>query len=671
MVQITGYPGIYIEEFTPPSPIQGVGTSTVLFVGTAEKGPVGRAQRIFSWDAFTATFGGFLAEQPPSYLAPAVFGFFQNGGTDCYIVRAGTASHASTEFFGHDPTGPGAAEAVLVVEAIEEGPAGRAINVAVADSSLLASELPGGATALAVHRAKSNLTAALPTGAGADRHTISVASNASFRVGERVVLQTNAAMSQEQLVADKVGTTKVILAADAPGSVTYGGGWLRSADVVPGQREIPVDIPAGFRLELAVPHGTTASIGVGGTRDVRTVDSAGDASAGPTITLVQGMATRFDLNAANLPDVASLEFDLTVTYGGTTEPFRHLSMHAEHPNYWGARVGSPFVTLRLPDQPPQNPDVDPRPRPEAKFLLTGGAADSRAGAWSALLTDPSPQLNASAPFGEIDLVCIPGATSSAAQAAILTHCIQTRRFGILDAQFGATTNGTLETQAGGLRGTPQAPGFVALYYPWLRALNPKTNQNEYWPPSGHVAGIYARSDQQGVHVAPANQPVIGAIGLERRLTDAEQAPLNVNQGVNVLRIFPGQAQPVVWGARTTHLQNRYWQYVNIRRLFLFLEKSIEEGIRWAVFQPNNLELWERLKRSIGDFLTKVWQDGALFGERAQDAFYVRIDEALNPDSSRALGRLYIEIGVRPSYPAEFIVVRIGIWEGGSSVSESG
>jgi uncharacterized protein len=125
----------------------------------------------------------------------------------------------------------------------------------------------------------------------------------------------------------------------------------------------------------------------------------------------------------------------------------------------------------------------------------------------------------------------------------------------------------------------------------------------------------------------------------------------------------------VWGARTTTTSQKYWQYVNIRRLMIFLEKSIEQSIQWAVFQPNDLGLWQRLRRVITDFLTKVWRDGALFGATAKEAFYVRIDEVINPESERALGRLHIEIGVAPSYPAEFIVVRIGIWPGGSTVAE--
>jgi phage tail sheath protein FI len=183
-----------------------------------------------------------------------------------------------------------------------------------------------------------------------------------------------------------------------------------------------------------------------------------------------------------------------------------------------------------------------------------------------------------------------------------------------------------------------------------------------------VAGIYARADaEQGVHRAPANYMLNGALGVMVDMNNETQGPLNL-AGVNVLRVFPGQARPVVWGARTTSNQTAY-QYINVRRLLLFIEESLEEGIRWAVFEPNNPQLWEKLKRVITAFLTSVWRAGALFGERAEKAFYVRIDEALNPPAERQLGRLYIEIGLRPVYPAEFIIVRIGLWQGGSEVRE--
>jgi phage tail sheath protein FI len=174
-----------------------------------------------------------------------------------------------------------------------------------------------------------------------------------------------------------------------------------------------------------------------------------------------------------------------------------------------------------------------------------------------------------------------------------------------------------------------------------------------------------------VHKAPAGQEatINGALGVERTMSDIDQGQLNLPPSINAIRVFSTGGRPVLWGARTT-ATDLNWQYVNVRRLFLFIEESIEEGIRWAVFEPNNLQLWQKLKRTITEFLTRVWRDGALFGDTADKAFYVRIDEALNPPSTRALGRLYIEIGLAPVRPAEFIIVQIGIWQGGSEVSET-
>jgi phage tail sheath protein FI len=172
---------------------------------------------------------------------------------------------------------------------------------------------------------------------------------------------------------------------------------------------------------------------------------------------------------------------------------------------------------------------------------------------------------------------------------------------------------------------------------------------------------------RGVHKAPANEMVNGAIGVETDVTDTDHGELN-GMGVNVIRVFPNRGRPMIFGARTTATDTN-WRYVNIRRLFLFLEESIQEGIEWALFEPNELGLWNKLRLSISEFLNRAWRDGALFGATAEEAYYVRIDEDLNPASERALGRLYIEIGVAPSYPAEFIIVRIGIWRGGSEVTE--
>lgn len=656
-VQVS-YPGVYVEEFAPGAPIEGVGTNTAAFIGTATSGPIEKPTLIQSWDAFADQFGGFIAEQPSSYLAPAVYGFFLNGGTTCYIVRAGTGVMATADL---DSRQAAPADPMLVVQALVEGPAGNSISAQVVESSRLESLLDKAGstdTTLALAHAATTISAI-----SGDRAELTVADNAGLTAGDRILL-TLGADNATVIIDSASGSDKINLVAPIPGAVDYTGGTLRSADLVAGQRSLRLTIPSGLRLNQALPKGASVQISRGGTSEIKTIDSSG----GDTITLTEGLTNTYDMSdAGNLPSVASLEFDLVIQDAGSgkTETFLELCMNPNHPNYWDTVVISELVTIEEPAAPPAPMPADPRPA-AGSYNLAGGTADDRAAAWTGITADPNKYLDLLKSYDEVALVAIPGATDAAVQQAIIAHCeTMYDRFAILDAIKDSMPGNGIRDQ---LADVTSEKGFAALYYPWIIARNPLTGKDEYWPPSGHLTGIYARTDaKRGVHKAPANTNIRGALGLERLLTDAEQGPLNL-MGINVLRVFPGQGQPLVWGARTTATDSN-WQYINVRRLFLYLEESIEEGIRWAVFEPNNLALWQKLKRTINEFLMRVWRDGALFGATAEEAFYVRIDEALNPPSTQALGRLYIEIGVRPTYPAEFIILKIGIWRGGSEVSE--
>lgn len=203
--------------------------------------------------------------------------------------------------------------------------------------------------------------------------------------------------------------------------------------------------------------------------------------------------------------------------------------------------------------------------------------------------------------------------------------------------------------------------YAALYYPWIQVMDPVKNTPLLIPPSGHMAGIWARSDNtRGVHKAPANEVVRGATGLAVNVTKGEQDTLNPN-GVNCIRAFPGMGIRV-WGARTLS-SNPSWRYLNVRRLFNYVEKSIERGTQWVVFEPNDPFLWMRVKRDVSSFLSTVWGQGALFGLSPDQAFYVKCDEELNPAPIRDLGQLIIEIGMCPVKPAEFVIFRISQWSG--------
>jgi phage tail sheath protein FI len=184
------------------------------------------------------------------------------------------------------------------------------------------------------------------------------------------------------------------------------------------------------------------------------------------------------------------------------------------------------------------------------------------------------------------------------------------------------------------------------------------------PPSGHVAGLYARNDnERGVHKAPANDVLRGVVQVVSPVTKGEQDTLNP-VGVNCIRPFTGRGIRV-WGARTLS-SDPAWRYINVRRLFSFVEKSIERGTQWVVFEPNDPDLWARVRRDVGAFLTGVWRSGALFGLSPDQAFFVKCDEELNPPDVRDRGQLIIEIGLAPVKPAEFVIFRLSQFAGGGA-----
>jgi Bacteriophage tail sheath protein len=280
-------------------------------------------------------------------------------------------------------------------------------------------------------------------------------------------------------------------------------------------------------------------------------------------------------------------------------------------------------------------------------------------------------LNAFNEIDEVNIVCIPGVTSTTVQKAMITHCETMKdRFCILDAVESSDMT-EIQAQKDNVVSTD---GYAALYYPWIKVPVESLDANskvqldvKFMPPSGYVAGIYARSDtNRGVHKAPANELVRDVQELEVSITKGEQGILNP-KGINCIRSFPGRGI-LVWGARTT-ASNTLWKYINVRRLFLFLEESIEEGTQWVVFEPNDEKLWARVIQTIRQFLTKVWKDGALMGSTPEEAFFVKCDRTTMTQDDIDNGRLICMIGVAPVKPAEFVVFRIAQWQGGSAVSE--
>jgi uncharacterized protein len=301
---------------------------------------------------------------------------------------------------------------------------------------------------------------------------------------------------------------------------------------------------------------------------------------------------------------------------------------------------------------------------------------------------------------EVAIVVCPGYTDVASYEAILSHCeLMKDRVAILDCQPSVlnidllTRVGTVAADApkepasgGGRRSAasaaaaepatpaglrPRQSEYGTIYFPWITVRDPLGAQGLVdVAASGHMAGIWARSDAtRGVHKAPANEPIRGALNLTYRLTPAEQGELNL-AGVNCFRFFEREGIRV-WGARTLADSSSEWRCLNVRRLFIMVEKSISRSTNWIVFEPNDRTLWKSIRRDASAFLTYLWRTGALMGRTPAAAFFVKCDEETNPPDVIDLGQVVTIIGIAPVKPAEFVVFRISQWDGGSSVEALG
>lgn len=386
-------------------------------------------------------------------------------------------------------------------------------------------------------------------------------------------------------------------------------------------------------------------------------------------------------------EVSSVEFDLIIERIEDdrvveSEAFLNLAMDPEHPRYalnvvgaFDRNTGEPDPAgeselVRLSDLTIANDGTDVTDAPALRLSIpfagvvrqcTGGDDDLPGIDDQTYIGTPSDDpddrtgLYTLENIDDISIVAVPGRTSQDVQNAIVNHCELMRyRFAVLDSVRGARLADVQKQRQ--RYDTTRA----ALYYPYLtiRDLFGRDDAVLHIPPSGHVAGIYARSDvRRGVHKAPANEVVLGLLDVQVHLTKGEQDILNPKH-VNCIRDFRDINRGIrVWGARTLS-SDPEWKYVNVRRLFLFVEKSIERGTQWAVFEPNAEPLWAAIRRSVTNFLTAVWRDGALEGVKPEEAFFVKVDRTTMTQNDIDNGRLIILIGIAPVKPAEFVIFRI-------------
>lgn len=362
--------------------------------------------------------------------------------------------------------------------------------------------------------------------------------------------------------------------------------------------------------------------------------------------------------------LTTCEFSLDVRYGDVVEVYDNLNFNINTPNYVdkklsksdlinvsyigeeGDAIQSPFEMVAGADKAVATlvlsggKDGSAENISAADFIGEDGGAGHRTGIQSFLDND------------SVAIIAVPGVTDPNVQLTLVAHCENLgSRFAVLDMPREMRKVEDLINH----RDIFDSP-YAAMYHPWLSVFDPLDKKNIAVPPSGSILGIYARTDTtRGVHKAPANEVVRGCVGLDSQFTKGEQDILNP-KGINLIRSFPGQGIRV-WGARTA-CSNPSWRYVNVRRLFIFIEESIRANTNWAVFEPNDEVLWTRVQRTIRVFLEGLWRGGSLSGTSPEEAFFVNIGHDTMTQDDIDNGRLVCVIGVAPVKPAEFVIFRI-------------
>ncbi|HEX2914627.1 MAG TPA: phage tail sheath subtilisin-like domain-containing protein [Chloroflexia bacterium] len=619
-------PGVYVEEVDRGSkPIEGVGTSVAAFVGFTEKGPR-EATLVTSWEQYRSVFGDFIEG---AFLPASIYGYFLNGGSRAYVMRVSPAITLPQQ--GSNRV---SLEVTPLLSAGDE-PA----SVSVVDGAR------PGRYKLIVQRGDVTET------------FDDLSSDKKDPSGRHV----------ERVVNDPVNGSKLVRVHDASGT--------RDSAVARA--------PKGGAYNFALPEGDKPSAGELPPPSLRLNSRA---SADMPVLEVRPAPGVSKAVAVEVKDVEGQDELFKLLFKTESESESFDVSFKKGPQYIesvinGGKTASKLVRVKdlAADSAASPAERRPAagqsqvPGPEAKAEkkskvsvssadFTGDSATRTGVGGLEALDDVTivamPDLMNLYQKGAIDLKGV-----QVVQTAMMNHCEAMRnRVAILDAPPDMNPQ---QIRNWRLNEANYDSKYAALYYPWIEVDNPtEKGKTMLLPPSGHMAGVWARSDsERGVHKAPANEIVRGAVGLETQITMGEQDGLNP-EGINCIRAFPGRGIRV-WGARTLS-SDPSWRYLNVRRLFNFVEASIDRGTQWVVFEPNDYDLWMRIKRDVSAFLNNVYLTGALFGATPDQAFFVKCDEQTNPQSQIDAGMVVTEIGICPVKPAEFVIFRIGQMTAGAS-----
>ncbi len=602
-------PGVYVEEVSFRSKsLEGVATSTTGFTGMTHFGPVRypggpshcEPRLITSFTEFERVYGGLESLEPSGndhicYLAHAARAFFINGGRRLYVSRVFVQPSGGIDGGGNPNY---------------ECCASQVVSVAAGQNATWRARWPGkmGEVHVVTEVIRSKLTPYTKTDTG-DVQLKGVKAGAVIEIfsDSETPLSGNKPVTEARLAVIQVDADDKQTFLGSGGEVTLAD----NAQINAISMRVRVTVNANridVYEQLASHQDQKRYIA-----DILQLDDPEDEDS---VVWLDWTPSNDDFDAARL----------IIALQGNTQP--------------RLQSGTDGSLVTYSDIKGKEADPD-----NAKNKATGLAA-----------------------LGEIDdiaIVATPdgGSLEEATQVAevLIEHCEALRyRIGIVDAPVQSSLNkirayrGRFDTK------------YAAMYHPWIEILDPTSRPSQgapqkrlLLPPSGFVAGIYARSDiERGVHKAPANEVVRGLNRFETNINSRRQDVLNP-EGVNCLRFFEGRGNRV-WGARTMS-SDPEWKYVNVRRLFIYLEHTLDKGTQWAVFEPNNRHLWSNIRRTVEDFLYVLWRDGALLGDTPEKAYFVRCDRTTMTQNDLDNGRMICLVGVAPVKPAEFVIFRVGQW----------
>lgn len=658
------YPGVYVEEVSSGvRPISLASTSTAAFLGVAEKGSLTEPKRIFNFTQFQTYYGGFLSS---SYLAHAVYQFFNNGGSIAYIVRVAGANTQTAEMVLSDRAA--APQATMTVSAASPGVWGNEIELEVTDGTVD----PDNEFNLLVYR-----------GSGADAELLETFENlgmvptasnfvetvtATSKYIRVSVNDANATLSGAQARGASTGGAAPVTPLAAPETrfrININGDGYQEVNLTDGvgggagqaanlntAANIAIAIQYVVRNEIEPQRASTDPVAFSGfTAAVEAVDAvnvlvlrSGTSGAASSVTIAR--ANDSANNATGYLSLGRLDGGSETMGAAITRP-ENISFAVDASRY------------ALGDHSP--------------VAAAGPVISIQAGSDGDPIVNEQPYVNALSlldPVDDVSLICIPGVASPSLFGEAVNYCENRSLSDCFFIGDMPQDYDTVEEAQGFVGGISPKNSYGAVYMPWLYMNDPTgaSSQPIAVPPSGFVAGLYAKTDaRRGVWKAPAGTAaaVAGSTGLLVNLTDVEQGLLNPDPyHVNVIREFAASGR-VIWGARTV-TSDAEWNYIPVRRMAILLRVSIYRGIQWAVFEPNDEPLWAALRLNITSFMMTLYRRGAFQGSKPSDAFFVKCDGETTTQDDINAGIVNIQIGFAPLKPAEFVVVQISQKAGQSS-----